>query len=84
MKTIFIVQHFSTEVIKKVLCPDDTSCVIMDYDTGEDFPCKILKSNRNNVEMYLGKGWYAFAKSKKFKIGDKLHCTYRSEEKCCM
>lgn len=33
------------------------------------------------MEMYLGKGFYSFAKSKMLKAGDKLHCTYIHEEK---
>ncbi|KAL5064035.1 hypothetical protein RYX36_025772, partial [Vicia faba] len=52
----------------------------MGFDTHEYYSCKIIKSNRPNMEMYLGKGWYSFAKSKNLKVGDKLHCTYNSEK----
>ncbi|CAI8593619.1 unnamed protein product [Vicia faba] len=72
--------HFPAEVRLKALCPDITSCLIRDFDMGEYLPCKIIKSNKTNGEMSLGKGWYSFAKSKKLKVGDKFHCTYRSGE----
>lgn len=31
---------------------------------------EILKGKRPYTEMYLGNGWYEYAKSKKFKVGD--------------
>ncbi|XP_058786023.1 uncharacterized protein LOC131660737 isoform X2 [Vicia villosa] len=49
-------QHFRAEAVHKVLRPDITSSLIRDFDTGEHLPCKIIKSNKSNMEMYLGKG----------------------------
>ncbi|KAL5078855.1 hypothetical protein RYX36_007276 [Vicia faba] len=77
---LFRFDHFPPEVIHKSLHPDITSCLIRDFDMGEYLPCKIIKSKRQNMEMYLGKGWYSFSKSKKLKVGDKVRFTYKLEE----
>ncbi|XP_058751712.1 uncharacterized protein LOC131624812 [Vicia villosa] len=74
------VMHFPAEVIKKALRPDITSCTMMDLETAEYYDCKIIKSNREYVEMYLAEGWYSFAKNKKLNVGDKLIFHYNSEK----
>ncbi|KAL5078874.1 hypothetical protein RYX36_007295 [Vicia faba] len=58
------VWQFPTKMIKKALCPDITSCTLLDLQMYDDYECTIMKSNRQNVDMYIGKVWYSFSKHK--------------------
>ncbi|XP_058759920.1 uncharacterized protein LOC131652948 [Vicia villosa] len=74
------VLQFPQEVIKKALRPDITQCLLIDLDTHVVYECKIIKSKRKYVEMYVGDGWYAYAKEKKLMVGDKMFFHYNSEK----
>ena len=66
-------QHFPANMIENCLCPDISSCLVRDFHTGEYHSCKIMKSNRKYVDMYLGKGWYSYAKGKNLRWEIRLH-----------
>ncbi|XP_058750033.1 uncharacterized protein LOC131623036 [Vicia villosa] len=74
------VMQFPQEVIKKALRPDITGCRLYDLEDLSFYECKILKSNRKYVEMYLGYGWYAFVQDRKLKVGDKVVFNYNSDQ----
>lgn len=56
-------QHFPAEVIRKGI-PDQTECTLMDLDTMDYYDRESIKSERDRVEMYIGQGWYEYAKEK--------------------
>ncbi|XP_050878739.1 uncharacterized protein LOC127082544 [Lathyrus oleraceus] len=60
------------DVIRKGLLPDQTQRTLMDLETMDYYDYEIIKSERDNVEMYIGYGWYEYAKEKNLKVGDTL------------
>ncbi|XP_058727157.1 uncharacterized protein LOC131598591 [Vicia villosa] len=78
------VMQFLAEVIQKALRPDQTSCILFDLETYDDYQCTIMKSKRPYVEMYIGQEWKkgaALARRKRKQImKDKRSKRNRSNE----
>ncbi|KAI5441727.1 hypothetical protein KIW84_010972 [Lathyrus oleraceus] len=72
------VLHFPIEVIRRRLRVDQTQCTLMDLDTMDYYECEIIKSDREQVDMYMGYGWYEYAKYVNLKVGDVLLYHYHS------
>lgn len=51
----------------------------MDLDTMDYYDSEMIISERDRVEMYIGYGWYKYAKEKNLKVGDILFCHYHSD-----
>lgn len=50
----------------------------MDLDIMDCYDCEIIKLDREWVDMYMGYGWYEYAKDANLKAGDVLLCHYHS------
>ncbi|XP_058764576.1 uncharacterized protein LOC131638034 [Vicia villosa] len=49
---------------------------LCDFDTGEVYDCNIRSAVRNREEeIYIGDGWYRFARMKRLRRGDRLGFT---------
>ncbi|KAI5409397.1 hypothetical protein KIW84_054998 [Lathyrus oleraceus] len=53
-----------------------TEVNIIDVDNGNWYGNELHSAKRNKDEMFVGKGWYEFAKEKKLKKGDVLGFTF--------
>ncbi|XP_058759794.1 uncharacterized protein LOC131633094 [Vicia villosa] len=69
------VLHFPMEVCR--FCRFFSSQIdLCDYDTGLIHECIILSATRNSEEaLYIGEGWYQFARMKRLRRGDRLGFT---------
>lgn len=57
----------------------------MDLETMNYYDCEMIKSERDRVKMYIGYGWYEYAKGKNLKVGDTLlYHYYSNSEMLCI